>query len=63
MRKIDRVMGNIEFLQEWPDSMAVFQPYRISDHTPAVLRLSSNKATVTRPFKFFNLLVHKTEFL
>ncbi|GJR59950.1 sodium/hydrogen exchanger 6 [Tanacetum coccineum] len=35
LKKIDRVMCNLGFNQEFPGSYAIFQPYRISDHLPA----------------------------
>ncbi|GKC43215.1 reverse transcriptase domain-containing protein [Tanacetum coccineum] len=41
---------------------AVFQPYRISDHAPAIIRLPMNSLKKPRPFKFYNLLVHNTRF-
>nr|GEZ54078.1 RNA-directed DNA polymerase, eukaryota, reverse transcriptase zinc-binding domain protein [Tanacetum cinerariifolium] len=40
----------------------VFQPYHISDHSPAVLRLPMNSEKKPRPFKFYNLLVHNNRF-
>ncbi|GJX74603.1 RNA-directed DNA polymerase, eukaryota, reverse transcriptase zinc-binding domain protein [Tanacetum coccineum] len=39
LKKIDRVMCNIGFNVEYPGSYAVFQPYGISDHAPAVLKI------------------------
>ncbi|GJR49738.1 sodium/hydrogen exchanger 6 [Tanacetum coccineum] len=37
LKKIDRVMSNIDFNNEYPGSYAIFQPYRISDHAPALV--------------------------
>ncbi|GJR30025.1 retrovirus-related pol polyprotein from transposon TNT 1-94 [Tanacetum coccineum] len=34
LKKIDRVMANLEFNDVFAGSYAVFQPYRISDHAP-----------------------------
>nr|GEV36282.1 hypothetical protein [Tanacetum cinerariifolium] len=41
---------------------AIFQPYCISDHLPAVLCLPSAVSSKQRPFKFTNILVHNTRF-
>ncbi|GKC61961.1 RNA-directed DNA polymerase, eukaryota, reverse transcriptase zinc-binding domain protein [Tanacetum coccineum] len=37
LKKIDRIMGNLQFNGNFPGSFAIFQPYRISDHSPCVL--------------------------
>ncbi|GJY88017.1 hypothetical protein Tco_0502645 [Tanacetum coccineum] len=42
LKKIDRIMANIEFNFVFVGACAVFQPYRISDHSPAILRLPMN---------------------
>ncbi|GJR66978.1 hypothetical protein Tco_0013043 [Tanacetum coccineum] len=36
LKKLDRIMGNLEFIDTYQGAYAVFQPYRISDHTPSV---------------------------
>ncbi|GKE79100.1 hypothetical protein Tco_1545220, partial [Tanacetum coccineum] len=38
LKKIDRIMANLEFNSLFMGACAVFQPYRISDHSPAILR-------------------------
>ncbi|GKB35247.1 RNA-directed DNA polymerase, eukaryota, reverse transcriptase zinc-binding domain protein, partial [Tanacetum coccineum] len=38
LKKLDRVMGNVESLDSFLSSYAVFKPYRSSDHSPAVLK-------------------------
>nr|GEV32463.1 hypothetical protein [Tanacetum cinerariifolium] len=51
LKKIDCVMANLEFYTSFVGSSALFQPYRISDHTPAVLRIpmeSNSKPLVKR---------------
>ena len=63
LKKIDRVMCNIEFNQEYPGSYAIFQPYRISDHSPAVLKIYKKTKDKPKPFKFFSFLVYKKEFM
>ncbi|GJT07833.1 hypothetical protein Tco_0842295 [Tanacetum coccineum] len=37
LKKLDRIMGNIEFIDSFPGAYAIFQPYRISDHSPSVV--------------------------
>ncbi|GJW99506.1 hypothetical protein Tco_0183420 [Tanacetum coccineum] len=34
-KKLDRIMGNMEFMDMFPGAFAIFQPYRILDHSPA----------------------------
>nr|GEY00044.1 hypothetical protein [Tanacetum cinerariifolium] len=35
LKKLDRIMANMEFIDTFPGAYAIFQPYRISDHSPA----------------------------
>ncbi|GKB64526.1 RNA-directed DNA polymerase, eukaryota, reverse transcriptase zinc-binding domain protein [Tanacetum coccineum] len=62
LKKIDRIMANLEFYESFVGSSALFQPYRISDHSPAVLRIPMHSTRKPQPFKFYNLLVHNTRF-
>ncbi|GJS62835.1 uncharacterized protein Tco_0677399 [Tanacetum coccineum] len=39
LKKIDRIMSNYHFLVDFPGSFAIVQPYRISDHSPCVIRI------------------------
>ncbi|GJV48237.1 hypothetical protein Tco_1438449 [Tanacetum coccineum] len=34
LKKIDRIMGNLKFNDDFLGSFAIFQPYRFSDHSP-----------------------------
>ncbi|GJT85208.1 hypothetical protein Tco_1066925 [Tanacetum coccineum] len=43
-------------------SYALFQPYRISDHSPAVLNIPNLPFNKPKPFKIFNFLAHKSQF-
>ncbi|XP_022033482.1 uncharacterized protein LOC110935402 [Helianthus annuus] len=63
LKKIDRVMGNTPFLTEYPNSVAFFKPYRLSDHCPCILSIPEALKLKPRPFKFANFLVFKPEFL
>ncbi|PWA58591.1 RNA-directed DNA polymerase, eukaryota, Reverse transcriptase zinc-binding domain protein [Artemisia annua] len=63
LKKIDRIMGNLKFGDIFPGSFAIFQPYRISDHSPCVLRVPHMMKPKPKPFKFSNFLVYKEGFL
>ncbi|GKD13979.1 aspartic peptidase, partial [Tanacetum coccineum] len=56
-------MGTIGFVDVFPRAYALFQPYRISDHSPSVLTISSLSTVKPKPFKFFNFLSYKESFL
>ncbi|GJW82005.1 RNA-directed DNA polymerase, eukaryota, reverse transcriptase zinc-binding domain protein [Tanacetum coccineum] len=56
LKKIDRIMANLAFFTSFVGSCAVFQPYRIFDHSPVVLHFPMNVEKKPRPFKFYNLL-------
>nr|GEZ20190.1 hypothetical protein [Tanacetum cinerariifolium] len=62
LKKIDRIMENFEFYSCFVGANAVFQPYRISDHGLAVLRIPRVSMNKPRPFKFFNFLVLDSRF-
>ncbi|GJW05648.1 RNA-directed DNA polymerase, eukaryota, reverse transcriptase zinc-binding domain protein [Tanacetum coccineum] len=51
LKKLDRIMGNIDFVDVYPGAYAIFQPYRISDHSPCVLKIPSLSASKPKPFK------------
>ncbi|GJR37695.1 putative RNA-directed DNA polymerase, eukaryota, reverse transcriptase zinc-binding domain protein [Tanacetum coccineum] len=63
LKKLDRVMGNIEFIDTFQGAYAIFQPYRISDHSPAVLKIPGLTVNKPKPFKFFNFITSKPKFL
>ncbi|GJY18409.1 protein LAZ1 [Tanacetum coccineum] len=56
-------MCNLHFNHEYPGSYAIFQPYRISDHSLAVLKIHKISKEKPKPFKFFNFLTYKPEFM
>ncbi|XP_022041041.1 uncharacterized protein LOC110943590 [Helianthus annuus] len=62
LKKIDRIMGNIKLLEVFSDAYAMFQPFRVSDHAPAILKLFSIHRDRPKPFKFPNFIVSKPEF-
>ncbi|GJY09972.1 RNA-directed DNA polymerase, eukaryota, reverse transcriptase zinc-binding domain protein [Tanacetum coccineum] len=63
LTKLDRIMGNLDFIDSFQGAYANFQPYRISDHTPAVLKIPSLAVTKPKPFKFYNFIALKGNFL
>ncbi|GKE11382.1 putative RNA-directed DNA polymerase, eukaryota, reverse transcriptase zinc-binding domain protein, partial [Tanacetum coccineum] len=63
LKKLGRIIGNIDFMDYFLGAYAVFQPYRISDHAPAVLKLPSVTASKPKPFKFFKFLAYESNFL
>ena len=63
LKKIDRVMANMEYLEQFTGSYAIFQPYRIFDHSPAGLKIPNLCKSKPKPFKFANLLVFKPSFI
>ncbi|GJU18478.1 hypothetical protein Tco_1146444 [Tanacetum coccineum] len=48
LKKIDRIMCNHPFLDNFLGSFAIFQPYRIFDHSPCVLRIPKGLKTPLR---------------
>ncbi|KAJ0445678.1 putative RNA-directed DNA polymerase [Helianthus annuus] len=63
LKKLDRVMGNEEFMNVFSDVTAKFLPFYHSDHSPALVSLKGLKNWQQRPFKFMNFLSSKTQFL
>ncbi|XP_022019374.1 uncharacterized protein LOC110944750 [Helianthus annuus] len=62
LKKIDRVMGNNSFVSEFPNSVALFHPYRLSDHCPCLVSIPTSGKPKPRSFKFANFLVFKPGF-
>ncbi|XP_021979838.1 uncharacterized protein LOC110875957 [Helianthus annuus] len=62
LKKIDRVMGNSQFIAQFPNAVAIFYPARLSDHCPCVLKVPEEGKVKHRSFKFANFLIHKPDF-
>ncbi|GJV35267.1 putative RNA-directed DNA polymerase [Tanacetum coccineum] len=62
LKKLDRIMGNLKFVDTFPGAYGIFQPYIISDHSPAVLKIPTLCTNKPKPFKFFNFLTYKSKF-
>ncbi|GJR40802.1 hypothetical protein Tco_1216486 [Tanacetum coccineum] len=54
LKKLDCIMGNVEFTDLFPGSYALFLPYRISDHSPsghAIYRVVQKLKSLKKPFR------------
>ncbi|GKD18354.1 RNA-directed DNA polymerase, eukaryota, reverse transcriptase zinc-binding domain protein, partial [Tanacetum coccineum] len=63
LKKLDRVMCNMGFLDKFLNSNAVFLPFVCSDHAPSVLNIPFISGPKPKPFKFANFLATKADFL
>ncbi|GKC66314.1 RNA-directed DNA polymerase, eukaryota, reverse transcriptase zinc-binding domain protein, partial [Tanacetum coccineum] len=63
LKKIDWVMCNLEFSSAFVGSHAIFQPYRVSDHSLAILNIPAKVLVKARPFKFTNILTQHARFM
>ncbi|GKA80931.1 RNA-directed DNA polymerase, eukaryota, reverse transcriptase zinc-binding domain protein, partial [Tanacetum coccineum] len=63
LKKLDRIMGNVKFLDLFQGSYALFQPYRILDHSSSVLKIPSLKHSKPKPFKFYKFLAYMDKFM
>ncbi|GKC53275.1 RNA-directed DNA polymerase, eukaryota, reverse transcriptase zinc-binding domain protein, partial [Tanacetum coccineum] len=62
LKKIDRVLGNMQFSDSFVGAHAVFQPYQTSDHSPAVIKIPTIGKCNPKPFKFSNILTQHSRF-
>ncbi|XP_071699756.1 uncharacterized protein [Rutidosis leptorrhynchoides] len=62
LKKIDRIMANDKFIEDYGNAFAIFQPYGISDHCPAILKFPTTNRARHKPFKFGNFIVYKEGF-
>ncbi|KAJ9535522.1 hypothetical protein OSB04_un001343 [Centaurea solstitialis] len=63
LKKIDRVLGNLCFVGDFPSAHVSFLPFGVSDHSPAVVSLPNLSSFRPRPFKFCNYLADNKGFL
>ncbi|GKB03766.1 transposon ty3-G gag-pol polyprotein [Tanacetum coccineum] len=63
LKKIDRVLGNIEFMSRFTNSHALFLPHLTSDHSPALLIIPKVINKKNKAFRFLNFVTNKPEFL
>ncbi|GJV18107.1 hypothetical protein Tco_1363430 [Tanacetum coccineum] len=57
LKKIDRIMANLEVSNVFARASAFFHPYRTLDHTLAILRIPMISPTRPKTFKFANILL------
>ncbi|XP_071708695.1 uncharacterized protein [Rutidosis leptorrhynchoides] len=62
LKKIDRIMANDGFINNCTNSYAVFLPYRISDHCPAILKIPHEMVHKHNPFKFSKYIANHNDF-
>ncbi|PWA51904.1 RNA-directed DNA polymerase, eukaryota, Reverse transcriptase zinc-binding domain protein [Artemisia annua] len=62
LKKIDRIMATLAFTDAFIGAHAIFQPYRISDHSSAILTIPTSHKFTPRPFKFYNIIVQNSQF-
>ncbi|GKD16745.1 RNA-directed DNA polymerase, eukaryota, reverse transcriptase zinc-binding domain protein [Tanacetum coccineum] len=63
LKKLDRVMTNEEFIEQYSNAHAKFLPYIISDLTPSILSIPTSIKKKVKAFRFSNYLTEKQEFL
>ncbi|GKB37587.1 RNA-directed DNA polymerase, eukaryota, reverse transcriptase zinc-binding domain protein [Tanacetum coccineum] len=63
LKKIDRVLGNIEFMRKFNNSHALFLPHMTFDHSPAVLIIPKMMKMKHKAFRFTNFIADKPNFL
>ncbi|GJX59181.1 RNA-directed DNA polymerase, eukaryota, reverse transcriptase zinc-binding domain protein, partial [Tanacetum coccineum] len=63
LKKLDRVMGNGDFMSVFDRSYANFLPYMTSDHCPVILVFPKVHCSKPKSFRFLNFLANKDNFL
>ncbi|GJV55342.1 putative reverse transcriptase domain, reverse transcriptase zinc-binding domain protein [Tanacetum coccineum] len=62
LKKIDRIMANLAFNDNFAGAHAMFKPYRISDHAPSILIIPTLTKPKPKPFKFYNIITCNDNF-
>ncbi|GKD14847.1 hypothetical protein Tco_1199254 [Tanacetum coccineum] len=55
LKKLDRVMSNEVFINQYPQANAKFLPYIISDHIPSILCIPSDIIKKIKDFRFLTI--------
>ncbi|GJY87332.1 RNA-directed DNA polymerase, eukaryota, reverse transcriptase zinc-binding domain protein [Tanacetum coccineum] len=63
LKKLDRIMGNGDFMPVFDRSYANFLPYMTSDHCPVILVFPKVHCSKPKSFRFLNFLADKDNFL
>ncbi|GJY15597.1 putative nucleotidyltransferase, ribonuclease H [Tanacetum coccineum] len=61
LKKLDRFIVNEDFMSKYPQAHAIFMPYLISDHIPALLIIPNGMRSKKKSFKFANYITDKEE--
>ena len=61
-RKLDRVLINNSWTNQFPNVDAEFISPGVSDHSPAIVRMGLPLPRLWKPFKFFNFLTEHADF-
>ncbi|GJU77454.1 hypothetical protein Tco_1274524 [Tanacetum coccineum] len=62
LRKIDRIMANLDFNDKFIGGHTIFKPYRNSDHSPSILYIPTVTKLKPKPFKFYNIITGNAKF-
>nr|GFB26711.1 RNA-directed DNA polymerase, eukaryota, reverse transcriptase zinc-binding domain protein [Tanacetum cinerariifolium] len=63
LKKLDKVLGNGNFMGTFPSAHAIFLPRLSSDYCPVVLFIPNIIIKKTKTFKFANYVVEKPKFM
>ncbi|KAJ9535832.1 hypothetical protein OSB04_un001013 [Centaurea solstitialis] len=63
LKKLDRVMGNLAFFEDFRIASVVFLPWGLSDHSMVILSIPGLSPFKQRPFKFLNFWTENPKFL
>ncbi|GJT58325.1 RNA-directed DNA polymerase, eukaryota, reverse transcriptase zinc-binding domain protein [Tanacetum coccineum] len=63
LNKIDRVLGNTEFMCKFINSHVVSLPHLTSDHSPAILYMPKMMRKKNKAFRFSNFVADKPNFI
>ncbi|XP_071706757.1 uncharacterized protein [Rutidosis leptorrhynchoides] len=63
LKKLDRILVNVEVMKSIPQAHGVFLPYVISDHSPSILCIPDYIVCKPKSFRFMNYITEKEGFL
>ncbi|GJU58666.1 ribonuclease H-like domain-containing protein [Tanacetum coccineum] len=63
MKKLDRIMVNEDFIQQYQNAFGVFHPFMIFDHSPTVVTIPNGLKKKRKAFRFMNYIADKKEFI
>ncbi|XP_048493226.1 uncharacterized protein LOC125493756 [Beta vulgaris subsp. vulgaris] len=61
--RIDRVVVNEKWMEQYPNAETLFLPENISDHCPCLIKLDKRVINKPKPFRFFNMWTEATSFM